>query len=185
MVLIGGIVASAFRRLDQAYEQLEILANRDSLTGLFNRHCLDSEFDRLQTTARETGKPLLFVAWDLDDLKKVNDTHGHAAGDAYICRFARALEAHVRRTSDARSGDAAFRVGGDEFISMHLDARDGEKLIERVHQSCPSVSAGWIFCNALTLDQALTQADQALYENKEHRKKKDMRNLIRHLPPIA
>lgn len=185
MVLIGGIVASAFRRLDQAYEQLEVLANHDNLTGLFNRHCLNAEFDRLQTIAGETGRPLLFVAWDLDDLKEINDSQGHAAGDAYIRKFARALEAHVRRPSDARSGDAAFRVGGDEFISMHLDASDGEKLIERVHLTCPSVSAGWISCNTLTLDQALTQADQALYQNKEHRKRKDVRPLIRRLPPTA
>src|SRR5579859_1979037 len=60
----------------------------------------------------------------------------------------------------------------DEFISMHLDARDGEKVMERVHTSHPFVSAGWVLCNGLTLDQALTQADKALYANKEGRKKK-------------
>jgi len=185
MVLVGAIVAGAFRRLDQAYEQLEVLANHDSLTGLYNRHRLDSEFTRLQGIAHETGRPLLFVAWDLDDLKHVNDTQGHAAGDAYICKFARALEAHVRKPSDARLGDAAFRVGGDEFISMHLDANEGEKLIERVHASCPSVSAGWVASNTLTLDQALTLADEALYENKQRRKNKDVVNLIRRLPPSA
>lgn len=170
MVVTGGIVSTAFRRLDQAYEQLETLASHDSLTGLLNRHRLTVEFERLQSLARSTGRPFLLVAWDMDDLKLINDQQGHAAGDAHICNFARALEANVRKSSDGRFGDAAFRVGGDEFISMHLDARDGEKVMERVHESCPSVSAGWVSCNALTLDQALTQADQALYDAKQRRK---------------
>jgi diguanylate cyclase (GGDEF)-like protein len=170
MAVTGGIVRMAFRRLDQAYEQLETLANHDSLTGLLNRHRLPVEFERLQNLARSTGRPFLLVAWDLDDLKLINDEQGHAAGDAQICRFAQALDANVRKSSDGRFGDAAFRIGGDEFISMHLDAHDGKKVMERVHDSCPSVSAGWVSCDALSLDQALTQADKALYDNKQRRK---------------
>jgi diguanylate cyclase (GGDEF)-like protein len=171
MVMAGGIVSTAFWRLDRAYDQLEVLANRDNLTGLLNRHRLVAEFDRLHALAREKGRPLLLVAWDLDGLKEINDQQGHAAGDDHIRNFANALQANVRHPSDARFGDAAFRVGGDEFISMHLDARDGENLMERVHQSCPSVSAGWVLCNSLTLDQSLTRADKALYDSKERRKK--------------
>lgn len=170
MALAGGIVSTAFWRLDRAYGQLEELANQDNLTGLLNRHRLDAEYERLQNLARGIGKPLLVVAWDLDGLKQINDQQGHAAGDAYICNFARTLQAHVRHRSDARFGDAAFRVGGDEFVSMHLGAQDGENLLERVHQSCPFVSAGWVQSNTLTLDQALTRADKALYESKERRK---------------
>lgn len=171
MVITGGIVNRAFWRLDRAYEQLETLANRDNLTGLLNRHRLDPEFDRLQKLAREGSRSVLLVAWDLDGLKQINDQQGHAAGDEYIRSFAVSLQANVRQISDLRYGDAAFRVGGDEFISMHLDAHDGELLLHRVHQSCPWVSAGWVLCDALNLDQALTQADQALYQNKERRKR--------------
>jgi diguanylate cyclase (GGDEF)-like protein len=171
MVMTGGIVSSAFWRLDRANEQLEILANRDNLTGLLNRHRLEPEFERLQKLACENKQSLLLMAWDLDGLKQVNDQQGHAAGDECIRAFATALQANVRRISDTRFGDAAFRVGGDEFISMHLDACDGELPLRRVHQSCPSVSAGWVLCDSLTLDQALTQADQALYSSKEQRKK--------------
>jgi diguanylate cyclase (GGDEF)-like protein len=171
MVMTGGIVSSAFWRLDRAYEQLEVLANRDNLTGLLNRHRLAPEFERLQQLARDGGRSLLLMAWDLDGLKQINDQQGHAVGDDHIRRFATALQANVRRISDNRFGDAAFRVGGDEFVSMHLDAPDGESLLERVHHSCPWVSAGWVLCDALTLDQALTQADQALYSSKERRKR--------------
>jgi len=171
MVLAGAIVSTSFWKLDQAYEELGALANYDHLTGLLNRHRLIPEFERLQAMARETGHSLLLVAWDLDGLKEINDQKGHAAGDAHIRNFAIALQASVRKPSDSRYGDAAFRVGGDEFISMHLDARDGEKLMARVHESHPFVSAGWVLCNDLSLDQALTQADRALYARKERRKK--------------
>ena len=170
MVLAGDIVFTASRRLDEAYEQLEELANRDKLTGLLNRNRLAAEFDRLKTLATELQVPLLLVAWDLDSLKQINDQQGHAAGDALIRKFATTLKVNVRRTTDARLGDAAFRVGGDEFISMHLKVEVGDHLLDRVRHAFTAVSAGWVLCNSLNLDQALTQADQALYENKQRRK---------------
>ncbi len=170
IALAGNIVSTALWRLDEAYDQLETLANRDALTGLFNRRRLPAEFDRVQALARASGRPLLLVAWDLDDLKLVNDQQGHAAGDDCIRRFARALEAHVRTPSDARLGDAAFRVGGDEFLSLHIDAPDGETLLTRVRTAFPAVSAGWVRCDPLTFDRALTRADAALYQSKQRRK---------------
>lgn len=170
IALAGNIVSTASWKLDEAYQQMERLANHDSLTGLFNRHRLGREFARLQRVARDTGRSLLLVAWDLDDLKQVNDTQGHAAGDEYICAFARTLQQHVRTTTDSRAGDAAFRVGGDEFISLHLDAPDGEIVRARTVSDVASVSAGWVRCDALSLDQALTQADAALYRDKAARK---------------
>lgn len=168
--LAGVIVSTALWKLDDAYRQVESLANHDALTGLFNRHRLVIEFERLQALARTQGSTLLLVAWDLDDLKVVNDTRGHAAGDAYLRQFADALRAHVRATSDGRAADAAFRVGGDEFISLHLDAPEGSPVVQRVHGAFAHVSAGWIRCESLTLDQALTRADLALYASKEMRK---------------
>lgn len=170
IAVAGNIVSNASWRLEQAYEQLELLANHDNLTGLFNRHRLVSEFEQLQRLARERARPLLLVTWDLDDLKRVNDTQGHAVGDSYIRDFARALQANVRRPADDRPGDAAFRVGGDEFISLHLDGPDADVLRDRVRQTFPAVSAGWVRADALTLDQALTQADAALYEDKVRRR---------------
>jgi diguanylate cyclase (GGDEF)-like protein len=162
----GMIVSSAFWKLDEAYDRMEILAVQDSLTGLMNRRRLPAEFEELQQIARDTGVGLLLIAWDLDHLKRVNDTNGHAAGDAYIREFAVALHATVRRASADRAPDAAFRVGGDEFISLHVGATDGRTVVDRVRGVFPSVSAGWIECQSLTLDQALTGADHALYRDK-------------------
>lgn len=80
------------------------------------------------------------------------------------------LSTHYAFIFNSQEEFAAFRVGGDEFISLHLDALDGDGLVARVRHACASVSAGWIRCERLTLDQALTQADSALYSNKVHRK---------------
>jgi len=171
IALAGNIVSTALWRLDEAYDQLETLANRDALTGLFNRRRLPAEFERLQTLARGEGRPLVLVAWDLDDLKRVNDQQGHAAGDDCIRRFARALDAHVRTHSDGRPGDAAFRIGGDEFLSLHIDAPGGDAVLSRVRAVFPEVSAGWVRCDPLTFDRALTLADAALYESKQRRKR--------------
>jgi diguanylate cyclase (GGDEF)-like protein len=171
IALAGNIVSSASSRLEDAYEELETVASRDHLTGLFNRRRLVTEFARLQAIARETGRALRLVAWDLDDLKRVNDTQGHAAGDAYIRAFAGALQANVRKPSDDRSGDVAFRVGGDEFISLHLDGPEGDVLLSRVREQFAHVSGGWVRCEASTLDQALTQADVAMYADKAVRKR--------------
>jgi diguanylate cyclase (GGDEF)-like protein len=171
IALAGLIVSTAFWKLEEAYGRLERLANHDYLTGLFNRHRLTAEYERLQRTARSAGVTLLLIAWDLDHLKRINDTQGHAAGDACIRDFARALRASVRKASFARSGDAAFRVGGDEFISLHLDAASGETVLSRVRQAFPAVSAGWVRAESLSLDQALTTADAALYADKDRRRR--------------
>ena len=170
IAMAGVIQSAAFWRLDDAYEQLERLASHDSLTGLLNRHRLVPEFERLQALARGRRRSLLLVAWDLDDLKGVNDERGHAAGDAYIREFATALDAHVRRGDGPREADAAFRVGGDEFISLHLDAPAGEAMVARVHASFAPVSAGWVRAEGLSLDRAMSQADAALYASKDRRK---------------
>lgn len=167
----GIIVSTALGRLDDAYDHLEVLASRDPLTGLLNRHRLIDEFERLRRHAVEKGARLLLVAWDLDDLKLTNDRDGHAAGDNYIRAFAKELTATVRAASPGRAGDAAFRVGGDEFISLHLNADDGASIIARVRDRCASVSAGWVQCEALTIDQAMSRADTALYQNKLARKR--------------
>lgn len=92
--------------------RVEFLVSHDALTELPNRYLL---MDRLQATLRraERGKrmmALLFI--DLDNLKTVNDTHGHLAGDALLCTAAERLQLCVRES------DTVARVGGDEFIIL-------------------------------------------------------------------
>jgi two-component system cell cycle response regulator len=88
----------------------------DPLTGLRNRRYLDAHLPRLIAKAREQTQPLALLAFDLDRFKLVNDTFGHAAGDAVLKEFARRLGDNIRTV------DLAARLGGEEFVVAMPDA---------------------------------------------------------------
>lgn len=143
---------------------LSELAHTDPLTGLGNRRALSEGFARLRTQAQRLGKPLTVIFWDLDGLKRVNDQHGHVAGDRVLREAALALQTLLRH------GDRAYRIGGDEFVSLHLDLSEGEEgpLIERVRSAMPlRISAGAARVNeAMSLEQVLELADAQMYRDK-------------------
>ena len=89
---------------------LESMAFSDALTGLPNRPMFETTLAALIEKANAQGSPLAVLFIDLDDLKKINDQHGHAKGDAAL----RATAARVRRA--LRSGDFLARLAGDEFV---------------------------------------------------------------------
>ncbi len=145
--------------LEEARRLLERTALIDDLTELGNRRALTAEFERYVALASRRGAVLVVTSWDVNDLKRINDSMGHAIGDAYLKRFARALQA------SARLEDAFFRVGGDEFIGLHLDLQDGEQVIERVRTVFPDVAAGWAHAKN-GLEVALIEADRRMYADK-------------------
>jgi diguanylate cyclase (GGDEF)-like protein len=123
LVRVGNALAVTLQDISErkAHEQaLERMANEDSLTGLANRHAfLESVPDRL-AAARASGTALALLFIDLDDFKQVNDTHGHAAGDALLKLAAQRLQSLLRPS------DQVARCGGDEFLVL-LDPCDGER----------------------------------------------------------
>ena len=92
--------------------ELREQAIRDSLTGLFNRRLLDEALERELRVAGRDGEPVGLVVLDLDHFKRLNDTHGHQAGDAVLAAFGRFLGAR------ARPGDTVCRFGGEEFVAI-------------------------------------------------------------------
>jgi diguanylate cyclase (GGDEF)-like protein len=121
LALFGAIVVRYGRRLDSAraaeVERLAEMAITDPLTGLRNHRAFHEDMAReLQVVAR-TGVPLALVLLDLDDLKAVNDSQGHQAGDERLQALADAIRA------TGRGADVAYRVGGDEFAVILPDAR--------------------------------------------------------------
>jgi diguanylate cyclase (GGDEF)-like protein len=121
LAFFGAVVVRYGRRLDAAVlaevERLAEMAITDPLTGLRNHRAFHEDVAReLQRTGR-TGVPLALVLLDLDDLKTVNDTQGHQAGDERL----QALADAIRGTG--RGVDIAYRVGGDEFAVILPDAR--------------------------------------------------------------
>jgi diguanylate cyclase (GGDEF)-like protein len=100
----------------QLYQELARRASTDSLTGLFNSRWLREAGESELAESRRRGMPLSVVLVDLDHFKTINDTGGHAAGDAVLQRVA----AELRRIT--RAGDSAVRLGGEEFILVLRDA---------------------------------------------------------------
>lgn len=134
-VTLSLVVGHDRRALLRAERAAREVARRDPLTGLYNRRAFVEE------VGRRGGRSWVAVV-DLDDFKRVNDLHGHAAGDAVLQRVAAALAAGVRED------DFVARVGGDEFaiILPHGDAATsaalGERLIAAVERAAADAGYG-------------------------------------------
>ncbi len=158
-------------------EELRRLAGCDALTGISNRRAFEDALDREVARHNRHGGGLAVLLLDLDGLKEINDTHGHAAGDEAIQLAAKALADTLRGT------DLVARLGGDEFAVLITDVeRDGVQIVARrlrdavesarVAGSPLRISIGAATANDLTVTRAemLSAADQQLYANKRDRK---------------
>jgi len=103
-------LSTRMAEIETLQAELQEQAIRDMLTGLHNRRYLAETFDRELGRAAREGYPVSIVMFDIDYFKEVNDTLGHAAGDAIL----RAVGAELSR--NRRAGDIALRYGGDEFL---------------------------------------------------------------------
>ncbi|MDQ7987997.1 MAG: sensor domain-containing diguanylate cyclase [Candidatus Dactylopiibacterium sp.] len=114
-------------QLREANERLATQAMADALTGLPNRRALVDALERTLAQARREGTSLLVGLVDLDDFKRINDTHGHQAGDLFL------QETGLRLRAAVREMDIVARLGGDEFAivspGQHHDA-DAATLLQ-------------------------------------------------------
>ena len=118
------------RDLEVTRGHLEHASLHDSLTGLPNRRHLDSLLAKFQTGSKQ-GHSLTLLHIDLDRFKQINDTKGHAAGDAVLVQTAMLLRTQFRNS------DLVARIGGDEFVvllSPSPDRRDLQNMVDRVIQ---------------------------------------------------
>ncbi|MFA7317178.1 MAG: EAL domain-containing protein [Sulfuricella sp.] len=102
--------------LDQKNTELWTMAHRDPLTGVFNRRSFDEDWKTLLSAASGHRVTVSVMLFDCDHFKPINDTYGHHAGDQVLKSIAQILQESLR------SGDRLYRVGGDEFATLFLDA---------------------------------------------------------------
>ena len=168
--------------LEKANERLRSLSLTDELTGLNNRRGFMIMANGLLKFARRANHPLCLLYIDMDSLKQINDTYGHAEGDLALTHFAQLL------TQTFRESDVLARMGGDEFAVLTIDATesslaairvrlqsavDGHNLIS-VRNYSLSFSLGIIrvdLTSTLTVEALLAQADEAMYAHKLTRKR--------------
>lgn len=163
----------------RVHEEAQRLSLTDPLTGLWNYRYLRESLRREVERASRFGRMLAVLVLDLDHFKEVNDTYGHAAGDAVLGEFARRIRIGLREV------DVAFRQGGEEFVVLlpETDAYGGAIVAERLgaavrdrpvpldgpgEQIPITVSIGVAVFpeHGGTAQQVLAAADQALYAAK-------------------
>ena len=154
--------------------ELEWLAHTDGLTGLFNLRYLQQQMDYLLGLQQRYGHPFSLLLLDVDGLKRVNDSFGHAAGDQLLLGVAEAIRAATR------SVDVPARIGGDEFcvLAPHQTAARAAVLGDRLASSIElletddgarvGVSIGVVSCPEHSHDpeRLLELADGAMYRAK-------------------
>ena len=161
--------------IDHLHRDVERLANEDDLTGLANRRLFMKHLEVACGTG--SNKPFSLMLFDLDRFKTINDSHGHAAGDAALRHAANVFRHHLR------PGDVFARLGGDEFGIFLPATGDGEatSIAERAIGHLKASPFRWrdvslnittsigitsLRNNAVQPDVIMEEADRALYETK-------------------
>ena len=164
--------------LHQARVDLEHAAFHDDLTGLANRKRLTAFLQSERVAALIESRNIGMLQIDVDKFKDINDTHGHAAGDAALCHVAAALQ------DNCKPDNLVCRTGGDEFLLVCLGAVTQRKLMERAEQVRQAIEVPLTWASQVirvgtsigasipttpgTTGEALIQmADQALYAAKD------------------
>ncbi len=164
----------------QAEERLRFLSFHDVLTGLYNRAYFEEEMDRLNSSRQF---PVSIIASDLDNLKQINDSLGHAAGDQAIKAAAKILRSDVFRKEDVIA-----RTGGDEFVILlpSVDIKENPSILKRLEGAIInfnesedddglfrpiSLSYGYaVIPLGGSLREGFKEADEEMFRNKQKKK---------------
>jgi len=173
-------VDSLRRDLNQArsrLDEVEKAADQDGMLPLLNRRAFVRELTRYISFTDRYNTPASLIYFDLNHLKKTNDSLGHAAGDAVLAHFAQVLSAHVRES------DSVGRLGGDEFgvLLSHANQEQAQRKADVLAKALEASPTRWNG-NAIPVsfaygafelksgdnpDIAMARADQAMYEQKK------------------
>jgi diguanylate cyclase (GGDEF)-like protein len=172
----GAIQAAALEELIRSRSrELESQANTDPLTGLYNLRYLQRHMAQLLDVNKRYGQPFSVLLMDVDGLKRINDAHGHSAGDRILMQLAMSLRRSIRTV------DTPARLGGDEFciLAPQQDSKGAAILAERLavavreEVATPddppvSLSIGVVGCpeHGQDAETLIDVADRAMYRAK-------------------
>ncbi|QLQ24073.1 MAG: diguanylate cyclase [Dechloromonas sp.] len=156
---------------------LRVLASTDALTGLINRRAFMDRFAQELLRSQRHGPAPTLLILDIDHFKKINDRHGHPAGDAVLAHLARLLRSSLRNV------DLVGRIGGEEFavVLVETNAETGQPVIDRLLDRIRETTVILADATPLnftvsigsteilwgdTIDTAIQRADEALYTAK-------------------
>jgi diguanylate cyclase (GGDEF)-like protein len=172
LALLGAValLSVALKRSDVQHRTESVI---DPLTSMLNRNALRVRVDELRAHAQIVQQPIGLIVGDLDHFKAVNDTHGHATGDAVLRDVAYCLRKRLR------AFDLAYRLGGEEFLVLvpGADAGEAAMIAEALRQSVlashredlPVTMSFGVSASApsrFDYEEVFTAADHALYEAK-------------------
>jgi diguanylate cyclase (GGDEF)-like protein len=157
------------------FRHVQTQAMTDALTGLYNHRYFQERLDREIKMADRNNESLSLILLDLDHLKRINDTHGHRAGDAALCHVARILQSTVRDI------DICARYGGEEFVIIlpQCEREAAFQVAERVREAIalkPASKVGAVTASiglatyptpARTKEELIEMADKAMYLAKD------------------
>ena len=184
-----------YQQLQQKNQELNLLANIDSLTQVANRRRFDDYLIKQWLRSQQSQTPLSLILCDIDCFKRYNDRYGHQAGDQTLRRVAQAMQDIINRSTDLLA-----RYGGEEFVIVlpHTDADGAYIVAERMRQAVYQLQIPHqdsLVCPYVTLSLGLTTtvpvaglsegtlialADQGLYQAKDNG-----RNCSVHVPYTA
>jgi two-component system cell cycle response regulator len=192
----GRRVIELQEQLVKARESLRFEAMHDGLTGLLNRGAVIEQLTKELVRASRRGAPVSVLMGDLDHFKAINDTHGHAAGDAVLREAARRLKAGVR------AYDNVGRLGGEEFICVlpECDAKTGLAVATRLCRSladAPTKFGGADISHSISIgiaatdqfgsaraDELMRAADAALYRAKHAGRSRALLAIEKEFEPV-
>jgi diguanylate cyclase (GGDEF)-like protein len=196
VLLVAYITTMFSADIRYGLQHAKLLSETDDLTGLYNTRGFAIAANRLFGQATRYGRPASVLMVDSDNLKNVNDTHGHEAGNRLLRQLANAVQAELRAT------DVPARYGGDEFIVLlpETPPKGAMDVAERIrnaigsrplaidgHQLTATVSIG-VACypeDGRTLDALAARADRALYQAKQEGRNRVVRFVASSEPSLA
>lgn len=174
--ILLGVISSGkqIRAIKNQNEKIRYLSFHDEMTGLHNRRYFESKLEDLDDPKQHN--PSVIIA-DINNLKVINDNHGHKKGDQYIKSAANLLK------SELREKDIISRIGGDEFaiILPETNKEECKKIITRIKEKAKkhpekyfSIAFGYIYDSSKyqSLEAMINAADRKMYHNKKKIKEK-------------